>query len=292
MSEKKEKTLKGESEIEGNDDFLTATQFFRSGSAAPPPQAEQPIPTDKIEKTDDFLTATQFFRTGSAEYLSQAEQTLTYPEIEAGDDFLMATQFFRSGNHENHAQDEQILTEGGIGESEELSTLSQTFRSGTEENRLQAEQKLPDKREAREDRLTLSQPFRSGTSESLDKVKWETGDVIDGKYEVQKILGQGAMGIVYKVYHREWDLDLAVKMPLPHLVANEVSKARFIREAQTWVDLGLHPNVVQCWYVRELGGIPRVFMDYLDGGSLRDWIRKGKVKPGAWDKILDLVIQD
>jgi serine/threonine protein kinase len=291
MSEKKEKTLRAESGIEGDDDFLTTTQILKSGSEEPRRQAEQPIPPDEIEKADDSLTATQFFRTGSEEPPSQAEQTLTFSEMEADDDFLTATQFFRSGRRENHAQDEQILAEGGIGESEALSALSQTFKSGTDENLLQAEQKLPDKREARGDRLTLSQLFKSGTSESLDKVNWETGDVIDGKYEVQKILGQGAMGIVYQVYHREWDLDLAVKMPLSHLVANEVSKARFIREAQTWVNLGLHPNIVQCWYVRELGGTPRVFMDYLDGGSLRDWIRKERVKPGEWDKIFDLVIQ-
>ena len=80
-------------------------------------------------------------------------------------------------------------------------------------------------------------------------------------------------------------------MPLAHLVADEVSKARFIREAQTWVDLGLHPNIVQCWYVRELGGIPRVFMDYIGGGSLKDWIKQDRVVPGDWEKILDLIIQ-
>lgn len=56
--------------------------------------------------------------------------------------------------------------------------------------------------------------------------------------------------------------------------------------SQSAVDLGLHPNIVQCWDVRELGGIPRVFMDYLSGGSLKDWIAQGKVQPGEWDTIL------
>jgi serine/threonine protein kinase len=121
--------------------------------------------------------------------------------------------------------------------------------------------------------------------------EWKIGSIIDGKYEVLDMLGRGAMGIVYKVRHREWDLDLAVKMPLSHLLANPEFKARFTLEAQTWVDLGLHPNIVQCWYVRELAGIPRVFMDYLEGGSLKDWIKQGKVSPGEWAMILDLVIQ-
>jgi WD40 repeat protein/serine/threonine protein kinase len=124
-----------------------------------------------------------------------------------------------------------------------------------------------------------------------EKPDWTVGDVIDGKYDVIEIIGRGGMGMVYKVHHREWDIDLAVKMPLPHIVADDVAKTRFVREAQTWVDLGAHPNVVQCWYVRELGGVPRLFMDYLPGGSLKQWIREGKVRPGAWDVILDLMIQ-
>ena len=138
---------------------------------------------------------------------------------------------------------------------------------------------------------TLTQSLREGTGQHLDKVDWEIGDIIDGKYEVLGILGQGAMGIVYKVRHREWNLELAVKMPLVALLEKPLWKQRFVLEAQTWVDLGLHPNIVQCWYVREFGGIPRVFMDYLDGGSLRDWIAEGKVLPGEWEKIFDLVIQ-
>lgn len=125
----------------------------------------------------------------------------------------------------------------------------------------------------------------------IDKVNWEIGDIIDGRYEVISVIGRGGKGIVYKVNHLEWKLELAVKMPLAHLVADDVSKTRFIREAQTWVDLGLHPNIVQCWYVRELGGIPRLFMDYIGGGSLKDWIQEGRVAPGDWERILDLIIQ-
>ncbi len=138
---------------------------------------------------------------------------------------------------------------------------------------------------------TLTHTVVGGKGELVDKLNWEIGDVIDGRFEVMEVIGRGGMGIVYRVNHREWKLEMAVKMPLTHLVSDDASKARFIREAQTWVDLGLHPNIVQCWYVRELGGVPRVFMDYIDGGSLKDWIREGNIQPGEWDKILDVVIQ-
>ncbi len=124
-----------------------------------------------------------------------------------------------------------------------------------------------------------------------DNAGWKVGDSIEGKYDVTAIAGQGGMGVVYKVHHREWNIDMAVKTPLPRLVKDVAAKARFLREAQIWVDLGLHPNLVQCWYVRELGGLPRVFVDYLAGGSLKDWIQKGRVGPGQWGVIIDLMVQ-
>jgi len=140
-----------------------------------------------------------------------------------------------------------------------------------------------------DDTLTKMPSISAGRRTEI--VNWRIGDIIDGKYEVKDVIGKGGMGIVYKVHHRDWNIEMAVKMPLAELVSDKASKARFVREAQTWVDLGLHPNIVQCWYVRELGGVPRVFMDFMKGGSLRNWIKEGKVKPGEWDQIVDLMIQ-
>ena len=126
---------------------------------------------------------------------------------------------------------------------------------------------------------------------ALEKAVWKVGDTIEGKYNVTAIAGQGGMGVVYRVHHREWNIDMAVKTPLPALVKDAAAKARFLREAQIWVDLGLHPNLVQCWYVRELGGLPRVFVDYLAGGSLKDWLKQGRVGPGQWANVIDLAVQ-
>ena len=126
---------------------------------------------------------------------------------------------------------------------------------------------------------------------SPHKTSWNIGEVIEERYEVTELVGKGGMGSVYKIHHREWDIDLAVKVPLANLVEHEILKQRFAIEAQTWVNLGLHPNIVQCWYVREIGGIPCVFMDYLEGGSLKDWMKEGLVGPGEWEAILDIILQ-
>ena len=76
----------------------------------------------------------------------------------------------------------------------------------------------------------------------------------------------------YFVKHLKWGIKLAVKTPLPQIVSNESVMRRFIKEAETWVNLGLHPNIASCHYVRMMGGIPRIFIEYVDGGSLKDWI--------------------
>lgn len=121
--------------------------------------------------------------------------------------------------------------------------------------------------------------------------EWRVGDLIDGIYEVKEIVGKGGQGTVYRVFHSDWNLELAVKTPLPELVSERVSKERFLREAHTWIDLGVHPNIVRCWFVRENEGLPMLFLDYMPGGNLKQWRKEGRVHPGEWQKILDLIIQ-
>ena len=48
-----------------------------------------------------------------------------------------------------------------------------------------------------------------------DKVPavWHVGDVILDRYEVKEVFTGGGMGLVYRVHHRDWTMDLAVKVP-------------------------------------------------------------------------------
>ncbi len=118
---------------------------------------------------------------------------------------------------------------------------------------------------------------------------WRTGDVILDVYDVTGVLGQGGMGKVYKVHHRNWEMDLAVKSPLPKFFENTGAVENFIREAETWVNLGLHPNTVSCYYVRTIDSIPRIFAEYVEGGSLADWIRNAgfQTAPSAGKDVGD-----
>lgn len=126
-------------------------------------------------------------------------------------------------------------------------------------------------------------------------VEWKPGDLILELYEVTGILGEGGMGKVYKVFHRGWNMPIAVKSPKARIVLQSNGAANFERECETWINLGLHPHIVSCYYVRRLGGVPRVFAEYVEGGSLWDWIQNGRLYKGgpvkAIARICDLGIQ-
>jgi WD40 repeat protein/serine/threonine protein kinase len=119
--------------------------------------------------------------------------------------------------------------------------------------------------------------------------EWQVGDVLLDLYAVEGVLGEGGMGRVYKVRHRGWEMDLAAKVPRPAVLEVEGGADLFEREAETWVNLGLHPHTVTCFYVRRLGGIPVVFAEFVDGGSMHDRIRARKL--ASVDEMLDVSIQ-
>lgn len=118
-----------------------------------------------------------------------------------------------------------------------------------------------------------------------------TGLNLGSNLEIQERIGRGGMGSVYLARHRDWNLSLAVKSPRPDLLSNDTDKERWLLEAQTWIDLGVHPNIVRCWFIREHEGIPLLFLDYIAGGSLKEAIEQGRFGLANWPKVLDLAIQ-
>lgn len=103
---------------------------------------------------------------------------------------------------------------------------------------------------------------------------WEVGSVVEGKYEVRDAV-QGGMAMVYICRHREWNIDIAVKTARPADSASGPSEwdpAVIEHEAQSWIELGVHPNIVTCYYVRRIGDTPYLFLEYVGGGDLRQWI--------------------
>jgi hypothetical protein len=115
---------------------------------------------------------------------------------------------------------------------------------------------------------------------------WKTGDLILGDYLIEKELGRGGMGRVWLVKSNSTGRRFAVKQALIH---DDKHRKAFLTELQTWIDLPEHPNIVPCRFFRTVGDEIVIFADFIDGGSLADWIAKRKLT--NLEHILDVAIQ-
>lgn len=129
-----------------------------------------------------------------------------------------------------------------------------------------------------EERVT-SNTFDSLAGASVEQAISLSGEVLGGILEVGRLLGKGGMGVVYEVFHREWNRYLAMKVPLAIGLQDDVDLRRWVREAHTWIDLGLHPRVVSCWFVRQWKGVPVLFLDLFSGGSLKEKLESRAAPP-------------
>jgi len=122
---------------------------------------------------------------------------------------------------------------------------------------------------------------------SADAAPLVPGQVLDSKYTVSKMLGGGAMGIVYEAYHLRLEKAVAIKVLRPELAAVEDLRDRFEAEARAAAAIG-HPNIVT---VTDLGQTPNgalyFVMDRLRGETLGERLeRQGKLEVTAAARIV------
>ena len=126
-------------------------------------------------------------------------------------------------------------------------------------------------------------------------VLYEKGMLLLDTYRIDSDEIRGGMGAVWRVHHTGWNVDLAMKRPQPRMFADETAKKNFINECQSWINLGLHPNIVSCYYVREMEGVPTIFSEWMENGSLENHIQKGTLYFGTEKemqaRLLDIAIQ-
>jgi tRNA A-37 threonylcarbamoyl transferase component Bud32 len=105
------------------------------------------------------------------------------------------------------------------------------------------------------------------------------GQVLDGRYRVESVLGEGGMGLVYKAIHVALKKPLAIKVLRPEVSKNEQIVARFRQEAQSASAIG-NQHIIDISDFGELqDGSTYFVMEFLTGRSLTGALEEGRFTP-------------
>ncbi len=99
------------------------------------------------------------------------------------------------------------------------------------------------------------------------------GKRLDGRYEVQEIIGVGGMSVVYKAYDNVDDRIVAIKILKDEFLNNEEFKRRFKNESKA-IALLSHENIVRVYDVNFGEKLQYIVMEYIDGITLKEYINK------------------
>ena len=107
----------------------------------------------------------------------------------------------------------------------------------------------------------------------------EVGQVVDGKYRVERLLGKGGMGAVFEGHHLLVGRRVAIKVLLPEATASEEGIARFEREVRAAARIGSE-HVLEVFDVGALpDGTRFMVSEFLDGETLASRLQKGPLGP-------------
>jgi tetratricopeptide (TPR) repeat protein len=141
----------------------------------------------------------------------------------------------------------------------------------------------------------LREPRGAGAAAAAiraSETDWDPGQELLDDFVVERVLGEGGMGKVYLLRSRSTGSQFAVKRAKG---LQEADRRDFLAELQTWIDLPEHSNLVPCRFFRTVGDEVLIFAEYVEGGSLEEWIHSRKLYEGgteqALERMLDITIQ-
>jgi serine/threonine protein kinase len=115
------------------------------------------------------------------------------------------------------------------------------------------------------------------------------GDILAGKYRVERVLGVGGMGVVVAAHHMQLDTKVAIKFLLPEMLSHAEVVGRFAREAQAAVKIKSE-HIARVIDVGTLeNGAPYMVMEFLEGGDLSAWLQERGPLP--IEQAVDFVLQ-
>ena len=114
------------------------------------------------------------------------------------------------------------------------------------------------------------------------------GKRLDGRYEIQEVIGVGGMAVVYKAYDNVEDRTVAIKILKEEFSDNEEFLRRFKNESKAIAVLS-HPNIVKVYDVSFGDLLQYIVMEYIDGITLKQYIEQEGSLP--WKDAVHFIIQ-
>ncbi len=114
------------------------------------------------------------------------------------------------------------------------------------------------------------------------------GKRLDGRYEIEEVIGVGGMAVVYKAYDSIDDRTVAVKILKDEYLANEEFRRRFKNESKAIAVLS-HQNIVKVYDVSFGDRIQYIVMEHIEGITLKEYIGQRSVLD--WNEALYFIIQ-
>ena len=114
------------------------------------------------------------------------------------------------------------------------------------------------------------------------------GKKLDGRYEIQEIIGVGGMANVYKAKDLLENRTVAVKILREEFLDNEELVRRFKNESKA-IGLLSHPNIVKVYDVNFSDTVQYIVMEFIDGITLKEYI--DRAKPLSWKDTVHFTVQ-
>jgi serine/threonine protein kinase len=119
-------------------------------------------------------------------------------------------------------------------------------------------------------RMSVQPGTPSETAHSLERVR----DALERRYRVERELGSGRTGTVYLAYDRRRGRKVAVRVLSPSLAADPEKREAFVRAAKAARFSDPSPYMVRIRTVGHAAGIVYATLDYVDGETLGEWLRR------------------
>ena len=121
-----------------------------------------------------------------------------------------------------------------------------------------------------------------------DSTLLQIGEILNGTYQITRLIAQGGMGIVYEGIDLFLHRKVAIKVLVTDIDSEDYEKE--LKLFQTEINLCgnlLHPNIVQIYYAGTYHSLPYLVMEYIDGVSINEYMSKQRCC--SWKKVAILI---